>query len=82
MWTSPAGHRFGLSRSRHLFPKLCEPTATLWTGDPSAVESTGDRGVMMPKRRRTPAYTTAKYIATEGRLNYAHVAERNKPSLF
>ncbi len=70
MWTSPTGHTYTTyPGSMHLFPHLCEPTATLWTGDPPAVESTGDRGAMMPKRRHTRAHNTAKAIAAERRLN-------------
>jgi hypothetical protein len=65
--------------SRHLFPTLCEPTATVWTGEPPVVEPSGDRGVMMPKRRNARAHNTAKAIAAERRLNDALVAERNKP---
>ena len=80
IWSAPTGHTYTTyPGSLHLFPKLCQPTATLWTGDPPVVEPTGDRGVMVPKRRHTRARTTAKAIAAERRLNDAHVAERNKP---
>ena len=41
--------------SRPLFPRLCAPTATLWATAPPTIEATGDRTVMMPKRRTTPA---------------------------
>ncbi len=50
-------------------PELCEPTATLWTGEPPTAEPTGDRGAMMPKRRHTRAHNTAKAKAAERRLN-------------
>jgi hypothetical protein len=66
----------------HLFPTLCAPTATLFTGEPPTVEATGDRGVMMPKRRHTRTHSTAKAIAAERRLNDALVAERNRPPPF
>ncbi|MFY9921825.1 MAG: hypothetical protein WAL26_26070 [Mycobacterium sp.] len=66
----------------HLFPQLCQPTATLWTGRPPKVETTADRGVMMPKRRHTRADNTAKAIAAERKLNDALVAEHNKPPPF
>ena len=83
IWTSPTGHTYTTyPGSLHLFPKLCEPTATLWTGDPPAIEPTGDRGAMMPKRRHTRAHNTAKAIAAERRLNDDYVAERNKPPPF
>jgi hypothetical protein len=61
---------------------MCEPTATLWTGEPPVVDTRGDRGVMMPKRRNTRAHTTAKAIAAERRQIDELVAERNKPPLF
>jgi Domain of unknown function (DUF222) len=83
IWTSPTGHTYTTyPGSRHLFPKLCEPTATLWDGEPPFVASSGDRGVMMPKRRNTRAHNTTRAIAAERRLNDAHVAERNKPPPF
>jgi Domain of unknown function (DUF222) len=83
IWTSPTGHTYTTHPgSKHLFPTLCEPTGTLWTGEPPAIETTGDRGVMMPKRRHTRAHNTAKAIDAERRLNDATVAERNRPPPF
>jgi hypothetical protein len=39
IWTSPTGHTYvTYPGSKHLFPQLCEPTATLWTGDPPVAE--------------------------------------------
>jgi hypothetical protein len=43
------------------------------------VDTTGDRGPMMPRRRHTRAHNTAKAVAAERRLNDPLVAERNKP---
>jgi hypothetical protein len=81
--TLPTGHNYTTyPGSKHLFPTLCEPTATLWTGDPPDVETRGDHSVMMPKRRNTRAHNTAKAIAAERRLNDPLVAERNKPPPF
>jgi hypothetical protein len=55
-WTSPTGHTYTTyPGSQHLFPKLCEPTATLWTGQPPTIQPSGDRGLMMAKRRHTRA---------------------------
>jgi hypothetical protein len=83
VWTSPTGHTYTTyPASLHLFPTLCEPTATLWPGEPPVVEPTANRAAMMPKRRNTRAHNTAKAIAAERRLNDAHVAERNKPPPF
>ncbi len=70
----PAGQRL-------LFPSLCEPTATLSLPEPDSVVG-GDRGVMMPKRRRTRAQDLAYRIDAERRLNDAYVAERNMPPPF
>jgi hypothetical protein len=42
-------------------------------------DNDGDRGQMMPRRRRTRAQTTATAIAAERRLNDPLVAERTKP---
>jgi hypothetical protein len=75
IWTSPTGHTYTTyPGSKHLFPKLCAPTATLWTGEPPVIDSTGDRGVMMPKRRHTRTHNTTKAINTERRLNETHRA--------
>ncbi len=35
----------------HLFPQLCKPTATLWTGDPPTVKPAPGRGVMTTTQR-------------------------------
>ena len=83
VWTSPTGHTYTTHPgSRHLFPQLCKPTGTLWTGEPPTVESTADRGVMMPRRRHTRVHNTAKAIAAERRLNDEYVAEHNRPPPF
>lgn len=82
-WTAPTGHTYTTRPgSALLFPALCLPTGTLWTGAPPVVPSGGDRAAMMPKRRHTRAYNTAKAKAAERRLNDAYVAERNKPPPF
>jgi len=82
-WTSPTGHTYTTyPGSKHLFPQLCEPTATLWNGEPPVAESTGERGAMMPRRRHTRAHNKARAITAERRLNNHHVAERNKPPPF
>jgi hypothetical protein len=39
IWTSPTEHTYTTyPGSLHLFPQLCEPTATLWAGDPPTVD--------------------------------------------
>ncbi|MFC5331824.1 hypothetical protein [Mycobacterium branderi] len=42
----------------------------------------GERGVMMPLRRRTRQQDRAKRIDAERALNAAHIAERNQPPPF
>ena len=81
IWTAPTGHTYTTRPgSRLLFPTLCEPTDTLVLPEPTG--PIGDRGVMMPKRRRTRARDRAYRIAAERRLNDAYVAERNRPPPF
>src|SRR5215218_3777411 len=42
IWNSPTGHTYITYPARlHLFPTLCQPTATLWTGETPIVENTG-----------------------------------------
>ena len=83
IWTSPTGHPYTTKPgSALLFPTLCEPTATIWTGEPPVVAPTGDRGAMMPRRRRTRAENLAKRIEAERKLNDEYVAERNRPPPF
>jgi hypothetical protein len=87
VWTSLTGHTYTTyPGSKHLFPQLCEPTSTLWTGEPPVVELTPGRGAMMPKRRNTRAHNKAKAITAERKLNDTYAAERiterNKPPPF
>jgi Domain of unknown function (DUF222) len=86
VWTSPSGQKY-VTRpgSRLLFPSLCRPTGEL----PTAVTDDrppGERGIMMPTRRRTRPQHRAHRIEAERALNAAHAAqrnaERNKPPPF
>ena len=61
---------------------MCAPTGTLWSGEPPIVESTADRGVMMPKRRHTRAHNKAKAFEAERRINVAYVAACYPPPPF
>ena len=66
-----------------MFLTLCEPTATLWLpGGEPRVPFSAQRGLMMPKRRRTRAKNQARSIQAERKLNDEYVAERNKPPPF
>ena len=82
VWTSPAGRSYTTHPgSRLVFPSLCLPTGELPTASP-ADRACGDRGVMMPRRRRTRGQDRAHRIDAERALNAAHVAERNRPPPF
>ncbi len=82
VWTSPSGHKY-VTRpgSRLLFPALCLPTGELATA-PNTYRPPGDRGVMMPRRRRTREQDRARRIDAERALNAAHVTERSQPPPF
>ena len=82
VWTSPSGQVYTTRPgSRVLFPTLCLPTAELSTA-PTEYRQSGDRGIMMPARRRTREQDRARRIDAERALNAAHVAERNQPPPF
>lgn len=79
VWTSPSGQTYTTRPgSRLLFPALCVPTGELPTVSTN-YGSVGDRGVMMPKRRRTRQQDRARRIDAERALNAARIAERNQP---
>lgn len=82
VWTSPTGRTY-ITRpgSRLLFPVLCAPTGEL-SSAPTNYRPCGDRGVMMPTRRRTRQEDRARRIDAERALNAAHIAERNQPPPF
>lgn len=82
VWTSPSGQTYTTRPgSRLLFPLLCLPA-----GESVCVarqyRSLGDRGVMMPRRRRTRQQDRARRIDAERSLNTAGVAERNQAPPF
>jgi hypothetical protein len=82
VWTSPTGQQYTTRPgSRLLFPSLCVPTGELLPA-PKLDRPPGDRGVMMPRRRRTREQDRARRIDAERALNASHVAERNKPPPF
>jgi hypothetical protein len=80
--TSPTGQIYTTRPgSRLLFPSLCLPTGEVPTA-PTVMPSPGDRGVMMPLRRRTRQEDRARRIDAERALNGAHIAERNQAPPF
>jgi hypothetical protein len=81
IWTAPTGHTYPTKPgSAPLFPTLCRPTGELQL--PRHTVVAGDRGAMMPKRRRSRAENLVKRIEAERKLNDEHVAERNRPPPF
>jgi hypothetical protein len=82
VWTAPSGQTYATCPgSRLLFPRLCLPTGELSTA-PTVERSPGDRGIMMPRRRRSREQDRAYRIDAERALNTAYIAERNQPPPF
>jgi len=87
IWTAPTGKTYRtLPGSRLFFPAWDTTTAELpKTATPTAQPT--NRGMMMPKRRRTRAADRARRLREERALNAAYIAElatkhgaeRNKP---
>jgi hypothetical protein len=83
IWTSPTGHTYTTKPgSALLFPTLSLPTGELELPTSDTTVAGGDRGVMMPKRRRTRADNLQRRFDAERRLNDDYVAERAKPPPF
>lgn len=82
-WTSPSGQKY-VTRpgSRLLFPALCLPIGELPSAPRTYRPPPGDRGIMMPTRRRTREQDRAYRIHAERALNSSRVAERNQPPPF
>lgn len=82
VWVSPTGQTYITHPgSRLVFPVLCLPTGELPSA-PANYRGRGDRGVMMPVRRRTRQQDRARRIDAERALNAARIAERNQPPPF
>ena len=84
IWTAPTGHTHTTHPgSAPLFPTLCTPTAPAPrppVGITTAKDT--DRGLNMPKRRRTRTQDRQRRIEAERKPNDDLVAERNKPPPF
>ena len=81
VWTSPTGHTYTTyPGSRLLFPEWSTDTGDV--PDVRHSERSGDRGLMMPARRRSRSATRAYRIRCERAFNDARVAERNMPPPF
>ena len=82
VWAAPSGQTYTTRPgSRLLLPGLCLPTGELPTAA-TVDRPPGDRGLMMPKRRRTREQDREYRIDAERALNAGHVAERNQPPPF
>ncbi|MGV0743643.1 DUF222 domain-containing protein [Mycolicibacterium sp. XJ870] len=82
IWTAPTGHEYTTTPGGALLiPSLATPTGTLNLPHPVPA-STGDRTVMMPKRRHTRAENTTRRITAERKLNDDFVAQCNAPPPF
>ncbi len=83
LWTAPTGKTYKtLPGSRIFFPAWNTTTAQLPQPQPAATPAT-NRGLMMPRRRRTRAADRARRIQEERALNAAaHIAQRavNNPT--
>ena len=83
LWTAPTGKTYKtLPGSRIFFPAWNTTTAQLPQPQPAATPVT-NRGLMMPRRRRTRAADRARRIQEERALNAAaHIAQRavNNPT--
>ncbi|WP_172800697.1 HNH endonuclease signature motif containing protein, partial [Mycobacterium sp. IS-1496] len=77
VWTSPSGQTYTTQPgSALLFPTLCAPTAEAPLQPAKSEATASDRGLKMPKRRRTRAQDRARRIEAERKLNDDLVAER------
>ncbi|KWX69155.1 HNH endonuclease signature motif containing protein [Mycobacterium sp. NAZ190054] len=80
VWTAPTGHTYTTyPGSRLLFPTLCQPTGTLWTGDPPETIPSDRRDEKMPRRRNTRAHNRLRTIDAERKHNREQRA-RERPA--
>jgi hypothetical protein len=69
IWTSPSGHIYRTQPgSKLLVPALCVPTGELLLPHAPATEC-GNRGAMMPARKRTRAEERRRRIMAERNAN-------------
>jgi hypothetical protein len=81
-WTAPSGHTYTTTPGgAALFPVLGTPTGNLKL-PPLTQAPSGDRGLMMPTRRRSRADDRAARIGYERRINEARIAACNDPPPF
>jgi hypothetical protein len=72
IWTSPTGRKYITKPGSRLFFETWDTTTADLPPPPTAVPpNTGDRGLMMPRRRRTRAAEHAAWVKTERARNAA-----------
>jgi hypothetical protein len=80
-WTAPTGHSYTTTPGgAALFPVLGTPTGDVKLH--SVKQPSGDRGLMMPTRRRSRADDRAAHITYERGINEARLAGCNDPPPF
>ena len=79
--TSPSGQTYTTHPgSRLLFRTLCKPTAPV--SDVAVVIEEPNRGLAVPRRKRTREQNRQRSIEAERKRNDEYIAERNGPSPF
>jgi hypothetical protein len=69
IWTSPSGQTYTTyPGSRLLFPTLCKPTAPV-SAPANVPRAQPNRGLMMPRRKRTRAQHCAKRVDAKRACN-------------
>ena len=77
IWTAPTGHVYTTKPGGSLFfPQLAIPTGELVLPEHSRSPG-GNRGLMMPTRKRTRAQDRAYRIALERQHNAARIARKH-----
>ena len=77
IWTAPSGTVYTTKPGGSLFfPQLAIPTGELVIPEPSGPPA-ANRGLMMPKRKRTRAQDRAYRIALERQHNAARIARKH-----
>jgi hypothetical protein len=71
VWTSPSGRKYTTKPGSRLFFPMWDTTTADLPPPSLIVPSAGDRGLMMPRRRRTRAAQDAAYIKAERAKNLA-----------
>jgi hypothetical protein len=71
IWTSPSARKYITNPGSRLFFETWDPTTADLPPPLTAMPNSGDRGLMMPRRRRTRAAEYAAWIKAERARNEA-----------